>query len=60
MADQIVQSIKEEEGLGRKQYEVFVNERIGKMTKPIHDTIQKNNLALFTSHQLRTTLKLKT
>ena len=39
MADQVVQSIKEAEGLGRKQYEAFVDERMVKMTKPIHETI---------------------
>jgi len=43
MADQVVQSIKEPEGLGRKQYEAVVDERIVKTTRPIHDTNPKNN-----------------
>ncbi len=58
MADQVVQSIKEAEGL-RKQYEAFVDERIVKMTRNIHDAIPKNKLALFTSGQRKTTSKSK-
>ncbi len=59
MADQVVQSIKEAEGLGRKQYEAFVDEKIVKMTRNIHDAIPKNKLALFTSGQRKTTSKSK-
>ncbi len=60
MADQVVQSIKEAEGLGRKQYEAFVDERIVKMTRNIHDAIPKNKLALFTSGQRKIASKSKT
>jgi hypothetical protein len=56
MADQVVQSA---EDLGRKQYEAFVDERMVKMTKPIHDTIPKNNLTLLKSGQHKTASKSK-
>ena len=49
MAEEVIQSIKEAEDVGRTQYNTFVEERLVTMTKPIRDTIPKNNLTLFKS-----------
>ena len=41
MADEVIQSIKEAEDLGKVQYKAFVDERMIKMTKPIMTLYQR-------------------
>ncbi len=59
MADEVIQSVKTAEDLGKKQYKAFIEERMVQMTKPFHDTIPKNNFALFKSGQQKASSKLK-
>ena len=59
MADEVIQSVKTAEDLGKKQYKAFIEERMVQMTKPFHDTIPKNNFALFKSGQQKASSKSK-
>ena len=47
MDHSVVQTLRTVEQLGKTQYSKFVEERLVRCEKPLSDTIQKNNLALF-------------
>ena len=47
MDHSVVQTLRTVEQLGQTQYSKFVEERLVRCEKPLSDTIQKNNLALF-------------
>ena len=59
MADEVIRSVKTAEDFGKKQYKAFIEESMVQMTKPFHDTIPKNNYALFKSGQQKTSSKSK-
>ena len=46
MPAEVVECIYTAEKVGKKQYDTYVEERLEKCTKPISDTIKRNNLAL--------------
>ena len=43
MANEVVQSVREAEDLGKAQYMAFVDDRLTNLSKLIYDTIPKNN-----------------
>ena len=47
MVDEVIQSVKTAEDLGKKQCKAFIEECMVQMTKQFHDAIPKNNFALF-------------
>lgn len=44
IATEVIRSVREAEDIGKAQYKAFVDDRLINMTKPILDTIPKNNL----------------
>jgi len=46
MADEVVQSIKEAEDLGKAEYKALIDDRMINLTKSIYDTIPKKQLNL--------------
>jgi len=59
MADEVVQSIKEAEDIGKAEYKAFVDDCMINLTKSIYDTIPKNNLILFKSRWDKRSNKIK-
>ena len=47
MPEEVVQSVKNLQKLGEGQYKAFVKERLIDSSKPITETIKRNNVALF-------------
>lgn len=49
----VIDSLNQIEKLGQEQYDTYVSERLVNRTKPITDTIKKNNLPLFSRPPVR-------
>ena len=60
MADEVVQSVREAEDLGKAQYKALVDGHMINLTKSIYDIIPKNNLILFKSGREKRSSKTKT
>ncbi|XP_014677523.1 PREDICTED: uncharacterized protein LOC106817375 [Priapulus caudatus] len=59
MADEVIQSIRHAEEIGKAQYKAFVDERIMTTQKPFHDTITKNSFPMLKSGLRKTPSKSK-
>ena len=59
MPDCVVQSVYKAKELGETQYNTYVEERLNKCTSPISDTIQRNKLPLFGTHEKTASNKTK-
>ena len=54
LADQaVINTVRQIEKLGQEQYNTYVDERLVNQTKPITDSIRRNNLPLFSRSPVR-------
>ncbi len=60
MSNEVVESVRSAEDVGRSQYTKFVEERIASSTKTVYDTVSKNSMAFFKSGQRKSHSKSQT
>jgi len=50
----VADTVSKVESLGAEQYKTFVEERLEQRTKPVTDTLPKNNMSLFSHPPVKT------
>ena len=55
----VINTMRNLEKTGQKQYETFVNERLVNQSRPVNDPIKRNNLPLFSRPPVRDKSKAK-